>query len=166
MVLNKLEKITYNIPAGVDTGTKLRVSGEGNVGLKGGPAGDLYVFIKVKNNSQLKRDGITIYSEISISYLQAILGDTVEIVTVDGKVNLKIPSGTQPNSKLSLENKGVPRLGNPVARGNHEVLVKVKLPTKVTDEERSLLESLASQYSDQNLKTNSGLFSKFFGKDS
>ena len=65
-----------------------------------------------------------------------------------------------------MENKGVPRLGNPVARGNHEVLVKVKLPTKVTDEERSLLESLASQYSDQNLKTNSGLFSKFFGKDS
>ena len=160
------KKLRINIPAGVDTGTKLRVSGEGNVGLKGGPAGDLYVFIKVKNNSQLKRDGITIYSEISISYLQAILGDTVEIVTVDGKVNLKIPSGTQPNSTLSLENKGVPRLGNPVARGNHEVLVKVKLPTKVTDEERSLLESLASQYSDQNLKTNSGLFSKFFGKDS
>ena len=109
------KKLRINIPAGVDTGTKLRVSGEGNVGLKGGPPGDLYVFIKVRNDSKLKRDGVTIYSEIVVSYLQAILGDTVEITTVDGKVNLKIPSGTQPNTTLSLENKGVPRLGNPVA---------------------------------------------------
>ena len=160
------KKLRINIPAGVDTGTKLRVSGEGNVGLKGGPPGDLYVFIKVKNDSNLKRDGINIYSEISVSYLQAILGDTVEIITVDGKVNLKIPSGTQPNSTLSLENKGVPRLGNPVARGNHQVLVKVKLPTRITEDERTLLESLASKYSDQNLSVNSGLFSKFFGKES
>ena len=160
------KKLRINIPAGVDTGTKLRVSGEGNVGLKGGPPGDLYVFIKVKNDSNLKRDGINIYSEISVSYLQAILGDTVDIITVDGKVNLKIPSGTQPNSTLSLENKGVPRLGNPVARGNHQVLVKVKLPTRITDDERNLLEDLASKYSDQNSSSNSGLFSKLFGKES
>ena len=160
------KKLRINIPAGVDTGTKLRVSGEGNVGLKGGPPGDLYVFIKVKNDPNLKRDGINIYSEISVSYLQAILGDTVDIVTVDGKVNLKIPSGTQPNSSLSLENKGVPRLGNPVARGNHQVLVKVKLPTRITDDERNLLENLASKYSEQNSSSNSGLFSKLFGKES
>ncbi len=160
------KKLRINIPAGVDTGTKLRVSGEGNVGLKGGPPGDLYVFIKVKNDPNLKRDGINIYSEISVSYLQAILGDTVDIVTVDGKVNLKIPSGTQPNSTLSLENKGVPRLGNPVARGNHKVLIKVKLPTRITEDERNLLENLASKYSDQNFGSNSGLFSKLFGKES
>jgi len=160
------KKLRINIPAGVDTGTKLRVSGEGNVGLKGGPPGDLYVFIKVKKDSKLKRDGVTIYSDIYVSYLQAILGDTVEITTVDGKVNLKIPSGTQPNTTLSLENKGVPRLGNPVARGNHEVLVKVKLPTRITEEERKLLEGLASQYSDKNINDSSGLFSKLFGKES
>ena len=160
------KKLRINIPAGVDSGTKLRVSGEGNVGLKGGPPGDLYVFIKVKNDPNLKREGINIYSEISVSYLQAILGDTVDIMTVDGKVNLKIPSGTQPNSTLSLENKGVPRLGNPVARGNHQVLVKVKLPTRITEDERNLLENLASKYSDQNSHSNSGLFSKLFGKES
>ena len=160
------KKLRINIPAGVDTGTKLRVSGEGNVGLKGGPPGDLYVFVKVKNDPKLKRDGVTIYSDITVSYLQAILGDTVKIITVDGKVDLKIPSGTQPNTTLSLEGKGVPRLGNPVARGNHEVLVKVKLPTRITDEERSLLESLASQYKDQNINTSSGLFSKLFGNES
>ncbi len=160
------KKLRINIPAGVDSGTKLRVSGEGNIGLKGGPPGDLYVFIKVKNDPNLKREGINIYSEISVSYLQAILGDTVDIMTVDGKVNLKIPSGTQPNSTLSLENKGVPRLGNPVARGNHQVLVKVKLPTRITEDERSLLEDLASKYTEQNLNSNSGLFSRLFGKDS
>jgi len=160
------KKLRINIPAGVDTGTKLRVSGEGNVGLKGGPPGDLYVFIKVKTDPKLKREGVTIYSEITVSYLQAILGDTVEIITVDGKVNLNVPSGTQPNTTLSLEGKGVPRLGNPVARGNHQVLVKVKLPTRINDEERRLLESLASQYSDQNINPSSGLFSKLFGKES
>ena len=160
------KKLRINIPPGVDTGTKLRVSGEGNAGLKGGPSGDLYVFIKVKSDSRLRRDGINIYSEISISYLQAILGDTVGIDTVDGKVDLQIPGGTQPNSTLILENKGVPRLGNPVARGNQEVLIKVKLPTRVNEEEKNLLEKLASHYSTQNVNTNSGLFSKFFGKDS
>ena len=160
------KKLRINIPAGVDSGTKLRVSGEGNVGLKGGPPGDLYVFIKVKSDPNLKREGINIYSEISVSYLQAILGDTVDIMTVDCKVNLKIPIGTHPNSTLSLENKGVPRLGNPVARGNHQVLVKVKLPTRITDDERNLLEDLASKYTEQNSSSNSGLFSRLFGKDS
>ena len=160
------KKLRINIPPGVDTGTKLRVSGEGNAGQKGGPSGDLYVFIKVKADPKLKRDGINIYSEISISYLQAILGDTVSIETVDGKVDLQIPGGTQPSSTLILENKGVPRLGNPVARGNHDVLITVKLPTRVSEEERKLLEHLASHYSSQNANTNSGLFSKFFGKDS
>ena len=160
------KKLRINIPPGVDSGTKLRVSGEGNAGLKGGPSGDLYVFIKVKNDPKLKRDGINIYSEISISYLQAILGDIVSIDTVDGKVELNIPGGTQPSSTLTLDNKGVPRLGNPVARGNHEVLIKVKLPNRINEEERNLLEKLASYYSTQNQTTNSGLFSKFFGKDS
>ena len=160
------KKLRINIPPGVDTGTKLRVSGEGNAGQKGGPSGDLYVFIKVKTDPKLRREGINIYSEISISYLQAILGDTVAIETVDGKYNLIIPGGTQPNSTLTIENKGVPRLGNPVARGDQEVLVKVKLPTRINEEERNLLENLASHYSTQNKTSNSGLFSKFFGKDS
>ncbi len=160
------KKLRINIPPGVDTGTKLRVSGEGNAGLKGGPPGDLYVFLKVKSDSKLRREGINIFSEVSISYLQAILGDTIGIDTVDGRVDLNIPGGTQPNSTLTLENKGVPRLGNPVARGNHDVLVKVKLPVRINEQERNLLEKLASHYSSKNTSSNSGLFSKFFGNDS
>ena len=106
-------------------------------GLKGGPSGDLYVFLKVRNHPNLKRDGLTILSEVNISYLQAILGDTIEIDTVDGPTKLQIPAGTQPNSILNLENKGVPKLGNPVARGNHQVSVKIKLPTKLSDSEKN-----------------------------
>ena len=159
------KKLKIKIPKGVDTGTQLRVSGEGNAGLKGGPSGDLLVVLNVREHPKLKREGINIFSEISISYLQAILGDVVSIDTVDGRVDLQIPGGTQPSSTLTLENKGVPRLGNPVARGDHEVLIKVKLPTKINEDEKQLLENLASHYSSQNSSTNSGLFNKFFRKD-
>ena len=102
------KKLRINIPAGVDTGTRLRVSGEGNAGLRGGPSGDLYVFLTVKSHPSLRRDGLTVLSEVKVSYLQAILGDTIEVETVDGPESLEIPAGTQPNSVLTLENKGIP----------------------------------------------------------
>ena len=159
------KKLRINIPAGVDTGTRLRVSGEGNAGLKGGPAGDLYVFIKVKSHPRLKREGLNIHSEINVSYLQAILGDTVEVDTVDGAVTLQIPSGTQPSSTLILDNKGIPKLGNPVARGNHCIVVNIKIPSRLTDDEKILLEKLASHYSARGPQSHhhkSGLFTRLF----
>ena len=103
------KKLRINIPAGVDTGTRLRVAGEGNAGLRGGPSGDLYVFLTVKSHPQLRRDGITVLSEVNVSYLQAILGDIIEVDTVDGNTSLEIPAGTQPNAVLTLENKGIPK---------------------------------------------------------
>ena len=160
------KKLRINIPAGVDTGTRLRVSGEGNAGMRGGPSGDLYVFLKVKSHPTLRRDGLTIFSEVNVSYLQAILGDIIEIETVDGPMKLDIPSGTQPNAVLTIENKGIPKLGNPVARGNHSISVNINLPTRFTDEERKLLEELASHYSlrgPQNHHHKSGLFERLFG---
>ena len=133
--------IRFNIPAGVDKGTKLKIKGEGNVEQRDGTPGDLYVYIiGVKSDPNFRREGETIFSEISINYRQAILGDTIKIKTVDGMCNLKIPSGTQPNTKLSLKGKGVPRLGDPNIRGNHQVLVKVKLPTQISEYERNFLE--------------------------
>ncbi len=159
------KKLRINIPAGVDTGTRLRVQGEGNAGLKGGPPGDLYVFLKVKNHPKLRRDGLNVLSEIEISYLQAILGDTVEVETVDGNTNLEIPMGTQPNTVLIIENKGIPKLGNPVARGNHRIAIKVKLPIRLVEEEKILLEELAGHYFSKraNQNQNSGLFQRLFG---
>ena len=162
------KKLRINIPPGVDTGTRLRVTGEGNAGIRGGPPGDLYVFLKVKNHSKLRRDGLNIHSEVNVSYLQAILGDSIEVDTVDGPERLNLPSGIQPNSILTIENKGVPKLGNPVARGNQIITIKVSLPKRISEEERSLLEKLASHYSakgPQNHHHKSGLFSKMFGKN-
>ncbi len=162
------KKLRINIPAGVDTGTRLRVAGEGNAGLRGGPSGDLYVFLKVKSHPKLRRDGLTVISEVNVSYLQAILGDTIEVDTVDGSTSLEIPVGTQPNAVLTLENKGIPKLGNPVARGDQLISVTVNLPTRLSEEERRLMQELASHYSArgrQHHHHNSGLFSRLFGQE-
>ncbi|MEM8503154.1 MAG: molecular chaperone DnaJ [Cyanobacteria bacterium P01_D01_bin.1] len=138
---NKKLKIT--VPAGVENGTRLRVSGEGDSGKRNGPAGDLYVYLVVNEESKFRRDGIDIHSDLNVSYLQAILGCELEVETVDGKVAMQVPSGTQPGTVLSLDGRGVPRLGNPVSRGKHLITVKVDIPTRVRAEERELLTQLA-----------------------
>ena len=137
------KKLKITIPPGVDNGTRLRVSGEGDAGARGGNAGDLYVYLFVESDNEFTRDGINIKSEISISYLQAILGCRLDVNTVDGTEGLTIPPGTQPDTVLTLENKGVPKLGNPVSRGDHLITIRVSIPTKVNAEERELLEKLA-----------------------
>lgn len=138
------KKLKITIPPGVDNGTRLRVSGEGDAGARNGTPGDLYVYLFVESDTEFTREGINISSEISISYLQAILGCRVEVPTVDGTEEVTIPAGTQPNKVVVLENKGVPRLGNPVSRGNHLITVKVEIPTKLNTEEKELLEKLAT----------------------
>ncbi len=137
------KKLKITIPAGVDNGTRLRISSEGDAGQRSGPPGDLYVYLFVNEDAEFQRDGINILSEIKISYLQAILGDRLEINTVDGPVEHVIIPGTQPNTVMKLENHGVPRLGNPVSRGDHLLTVLVDIPTKLTAEERELLVKLA-----------------------
>jgi molecular chaperone DnaJ len=157
------KKLRITIPAGVDSGTRLRVAGEGNAGQRGGPSGDLYVYLFVQAHEKLRRDGIHIHSEVVINYLQAILGDTIEVDTVDGPEPLEIPAGTQPGAVLTMNGKGVPRLGNPVARGNHLITVKVQLPTKLSSHERELLEDLAGHHSAKGHPHKSGLFGGLFG---
>lgn len=143
------KKLKITIPPGVDNGTRLRVSGEGDAGLRGGPAGDLYVYLFVSEDPAFKRDGINILSDLRISYLQAILGCKLNIDTVDGPVELDVPAGTQPGTVLTLENHGVPRLGNPVSRGDHLIKVQVNIPTRLKPEERELIEKLAEIRGDQ-----------------
>ena len=157
------KKLKITIPAGVDNGTRLRVSAEGDSGQRNGPPGDLYVYLFLNEDAEFKRDGINILSEIKISYLQAILGARIEINTVDGLVEQVIAPGTQPNIVLTLEDRGVPRLGNPVSRGNHLVTVLVDIPTKLSSEERELLEKLAKIKGDRTGKGGrDGLFGKLF----
>ena len=159
------KKLKITIPPGVDNGTRLRVSGEGDAGARNGTPGDLYVYLFVESDREFTREGINIRSEISISYLQAILGCSLQVNTVDGKEELIIPAGTQPNTVLTLENKGVPKLGNPVSRGNHLITVRIDIPTKVNSEERELLEKLAAVRGEATGKGNKegflgGLFQK------
>lgn len=143
------KKLKISIPPGVDNGTRLRVSNEGDAGKNGGPPGDLYVFLGVRDDAEFQRDGINILSELRISYLQAILGCRLEVNTVDGTSELTIPAGTQPNTVLVLENKGVPRLNNVASRGDHKIRIIVDIPTKVSTEERELLEQLVKLRGDR-----------------
>jgi molecular chaperone DnaJ len=137
------KKLKITIPAGVDNGTRLRVQSEGDAGKRNGPPGDLYVYLFVNDDSEFERDGINIRSDVKVSYLQAILGCKIPVNTVDGEVEVTIPAGTQPGRVITLEERGVPRLGNPVSRGDHLLTISVEIPTKVTAEERELLEQLA-----------------------
>ncbi len=137
------KKLKITIPAGVDNGTRLRVAKEGDAGMRGGTPGDLYVYLFVEADKEFTREGMNIHSEITISYLQAILGCTLKINTVDGPQELEIPAGTQPNTELMLEDRGVPKLGNPAIRGDHLITVKISIPTRINTEERELLEKLA-----------------------
>ncbi|KAG7674737.1 hypothetical protein KSW81_006163 [Nannochloris sp. 'desiccata'] len=137
------KRISLRVPPGVDEGSRLRVRGEGDSGKKGGGPGDLYVFLAVRPHSELKRDGTTIHSDVEITYIDAILGTTVQVTTVDGPVDLKIPAGTQPGTTLVMSKRGVPKLGaSNSARGDHLVHVKVKIPKGVSSEEKKLIEEL------------------------
>ncbi|MBD2042131.1 molecular chaperone DnaJ [Microcoleus sp. FACHB-672] len=137
------KKLKITVPAGVDSGTRLRVSGEGDAGQRNGTPGDLYVYLFVNEDAEFHREGINILSDIKISYLQAILGCRLDVNTVDGPAELVIPPGTQPSTVLTLENKGVPRLGNPVSRGDHLITVLIEIPTRLGADERTVLENLA-----------------------
>ena len=155
------KKLKITIPAGVDNGTRLRISNEGDAGMRGGAPGDLYVYLFVNEDEEFQRDGINVLSEIKVSYLQAILGCRLEVETVDGPVEMIIPPGTQPNTVMKLENRGVPRLGNPVSRGDHMIPILIDIPTKVTPDERELLEKLAKIKGE---RTGKGGLEGFLGK--
>jgi molecular chaperone DnaJ len=141
--VRRSKRISLRVPPGVDVGSRLRVRGEGNAGRRGGPPGDLYVFVSVRVDPELARDGVDISSSVRLPYTDAILGTTVKVRTVDGPVDVKVPAGVQPGAVLVLAKRGVPRLGNPTLRGDHRVTVLVTIPERVTPQERALVEQLA-----------------------
>jgi molecular chaperone DnaJ len=140
--LREEKTISVRIPAGVDDGSRLRVTGEGEAGYNGGPAGDLYVFISVREHERFTRRDYDIHSEETLSVTRAVLGGEVEVDTLDGKETLRIPAGTQPNQVFRLRNKGVQFLDGS-GRGDHYVHVNVRIPTALGDEQRALWEQLA-----------------------
>ncbi|XP_020105190.1 uncharacterized protein LOC109721809 [Ananas comosus] len=136
--------IKLDIPAGIDDGYTIQMQGEGNINKKKGIKGDLYISILVKEKQGIGRDGINLYSDISIDYTEAILGTKVKVETIEGYRDLQIPSGTQPGEKLKFANLGVPHIDVPSVRGDHYFIVRVEIPKNISNAERLLVEQLAS----------------------
>jgi molecular chaperone DnaJ len=142
------QTINVRIPAGVDTGTRLRLTGEGEAGIAGGPAGDLYVVVNVKNHELFERDGPDLHCQVPVTMVQGALGAEIDVPTLDGKVKLKIPAGTQSGKVLRLRNKGLPTLRT-TSRGDQLLHIFVETPTQLSRSQRELLERFAEQSEDR-----------------
>ena len=138
------QTITVRVPPGVEDGARLRLQGEGEAGLAGGPAGDLYVVLSVKPHPLFTRDGPDLHCEVPVPFAQAALGAEVEVPTVDGKVTIRIPEGTQSGKVVRLRGKGVPSLASH-SRGDQLCRIFVEVPTRLTDRQRQLLEQFAEE---------------------
>ncbi|MDO4719474.1 MAG: molecular chaperone DnaJ [Peptostreptococcaceae bacterium] len=142
--VKKPRKILVKIPQGVEEGTIVRLSGEGQLGSKGGPRGDLQVILTVKPHPLFKREGNTVYMDMPITFVQAALGDEVEVPTLDGKVKYKIPEGTQTGTAFKLRGKGIPYLRS-AHRGDQIVRVMVEVPKKLSDKQKDILKEFAKE---------------------
>jgi molecular chaperone DnaJ len=146
--IQKEKSIALKIPAGVDIGSRLRIQGEGEPGLHGGPNGDLYVMLNVQEHPFFKRDGTEIYCDVPISFPQAALGAEIEVPTLDGTVKLKVPQGTPSGHPFILKGKGLPQVGGH-HRGSQIVRVYVDVPKRLTPRQKELLEEFASINGDE-----------------
>ena len=161
--VQKEKKINVKIPAGVDNMSKIRVSGEGDAGTNGGPAGDLYVVLHVKTSDYFKRDGNNVYSRLDITPAQAALGDEVVVKTLNGKQKIVVQPGIQSGNSIKIKGAGVPFIQRPSQRGDHIVIVAVKTPTKLSDEERNLYRRLYELQNNQKAKQQATIMDKVKG---
>jgi molecular chaperone DnaJ len=138
------QTIKVSVPPGVDDGTRLRLNGEGEAGISGGPPGDLYVVMSIKADSRFERDGVDLHYAAPVSFPQAALGAQIDVPTIDGNVEMTIPAGIQSGKVLRLRGKGVPSLQSS-GRGDQLVHVFVEVPTKLNARQRELLEELAEE---------------------
>ena len=156
----KSHKVSVKIPAGVETGQQIRLQGQGEAGFNGGPYGDLFVIIKVLPSKEFERDGSTIYYSMNISFVQAALGDTVEVPTVHGKVELTVPAGTQTGKTFRLRGKGAPKLRGG-GQGDQHVTVNIVTPTKLNPAQVAALKDFAKAGGDKPVTLKKkGLFDK------
>ncbi len=158
-VVRSERRLKVNIPAGVDTGTQMRLVGEGNPSLNGGQSGDLYVVIRVKDHAFFERHENDLHCTIPVTIVQATLGSEIELKTLDGVEKVKVPEGTQPGAQLRLRGKGVPRV-NSSGRGDLFIHVEVRIPEKLNKEQRKLMEQLRETLPEDNEPREKGLFEK------
>ncbi|MCL4457495.1 MAG: molecular chaperone DnaJ [Nitrospirae bacterium] len=152
-------EISVKIPAGVDNGSRLRMTGEGDFGSYGGPPGDLYIVLNVEDHSFFKRDGMDIYCQFPISFTKAVFGGEIDVPTLNGPSKLKIPAGTQSGKSFHLKGKGIPRLGSH-QRGDQIVSIYIDVPKKLTPRQKELLEEFAGISEENNDEPSKGFKSK------
>ncbi len=152
-------KLHVKVPPGVEEGTRIRYGGEGDAGRSGAPSGDLYVVLAIRQHDFFERDGYDLRCVIPVSFPQAALGADIEVPGIDGKVNLKVPEGTQSSRELRVRGRGVPYL-NEKGRGDLIVRVVVQIPKKMTKAQRELVERLAESMTVDNKPTSPGLLDK------
>ncbi len=140
--VKKEKTLKVKVPKGVDNGSRIRVSGEGDAGSNGGSSGDLFIVLYVKPDKYFKRDGFNVITQLKLSLPQAVLGDQIKITTLEGSEVINIPAGCEHDRVITLKGKGVPVLGTPNMRGDHFVVVKLQTPKKLSDEEKKLYERL------------------------
>jgi molecular chaperone DnaJ len=152
-------KVAVDVPAGIDDGQRIRISGRGHAGERGGPAGDLYVQIRVREDPRFVRDEDDLVTVVDVAAPLAALGTTVEVPTIEGSTELEIPAGIQPNETLVIRGKGMPALRGR-RHGDLRVVVNVVVPRHLKREQRELLERLAESMTEHNLATEDGVLGK------
>ncbi|MGE5297653.1 MAG: molecular chaperone DnaJ [Acidobacteriaceae bacterium] len=140
----RIKTLNIKVPPGVDDGMRIRIANEGEVGYRGSNFGDLYLKINVATDKRFRREGFNLMSEAAVGFTQAALGATITVETIDGKVDVKVPAGTQSGKVLRLKGKGVPQ-GDLNRRGDHMLTVRVVTPSKLTKKEKELFKKLAEE---------------------
>jgi molecular chaperone DnaJ len=153
------KNLAVEIPPGIHDGQRIRLSGAGHAGSQGGPAGDVYVRVRVKRDPRFVREGDDVYSTIDLTVTEAALGSTKRIETLDGEVELEFDAGTQPGEIRVLAGRGMPVLQG-FGRGEHRVLVNVLVPRHLTDEQRALLDEFGRLTGEENYRPDEGFFEK------
>jgi molecular chaperone DnaJ len=154
-------KLSVDIPAGIEDGQRIRISGRGHAGEHGGPSGDLYVQIRVKEDPRFVRNQDDLVTVVDVSAPLAALGTTVQVPTIDGSSELEIPAGTQPHETFAIRGQGMPPLrGRGRRRGDLQVVVNVVVPKHLKREQKELLRRLAESLTEENLRTEEGVFGK------
>lgn len=157
--VRRRREIEINIPAGIDNQQVLNVSGRGNAGVNGGPAGDLHVYVSVRQHSLFERRGNDVWCEMPITFTQAALGDSVIVPTIDGKVSYEVRPGTQPGDVFKLKGKGIPHLGGR-GRGDQYVRMTVEVPKYLSQKQKDLLKEFDSVGEDRNYQKRRSFFDK------
>jgi len=139
---SEVREVSIKVPAGCADGNNLRVRGEGDKGVKGGPSGDLYIAVRVLPSTEFSRMGFDIYTESKLDIIEAVLGTTLVVRTIDSETEVKVPAGTQPGTRLRIKGRGVPKLGKQGARGDHYITIKVVVPKNISSKKRSKFEEL------------------------